>query len=149
MAKEKTIIEDSIKFQIKSVDLLGSNLQLPGTSLPVNPNFSFSITVEQKLDFNKRSLIVIINVDISTAENLDFKLGSASVGCLFSIENFDEVVKMDKNKQANIPKGVIDLLNSIAISTTRGVLSQVFKGTFLHHAILPIIDPKSLKMETA
>ena len=35
----------------------------------------------------------------------------------------------------------ISTLNSISISTTRGMMFSAFRGTFLHNAILPLIDP--------
>ena len=39
-------------------------------------------------------------------------------------------------------------LNSISLSTLRGAMFNHFKGTFLHEAILPVIDPGSFKMNT-
>ncbi|MGQ0826955.1 MAG: hypothetical protein ACT4ON_01040 [Bacteroidota bacterium] len=147
MTKEKTLKENLINFQIKAVDLISSHIQPPTTPFSTHPNFNFNIAVEQKLDHNNKSLIVLTNIDIATAENLDFKLASATVACLFAIENYEDVVKIDKNKHVIINPEVLDILNSISISTTRGVMSQVFKGTFLHNAILPVIDPKALKKE--
>lgn len=144
MAKKKAI-GHPIKFQIKAVELLNSHLQPTAESLPINQVYSFNIALEQKLEPTSNSLIVITNVDISAIEKLDLKLASASVACVFVVENFSEVVKFDKNKKVTIAQNIIDMLNSISISTTRGVLSQIIKGTFLHHAVLPIIDPKALK----
>jgi uncharacterized protein YbbC (DUF1343 family) len=37
------------------------------------------------------------------------------------------------------------MLNSISLSTTRGAMFSTFKGTFLHGAVLPIIDPKQFQ----
>ena len=48
------------------------------------------------------------------------------------------------NKQhtlVDLPQEFITLLNSIALSTTRGVMFSQFRGTVLHNAILPIIAP--------
>lgn len=144
MAKKKAI-GHPLKFQIKAVELLNSHLQPTAESLPINQVYSFNIALEQKLEPTSNSLIVITNVDISAIEKLDLKLASASVACVFVVENFSEVVKFDKNKKVTIAQNIIDMLNSISISTTRGVLSQIIKGTFLHHAVLPIIDPMALK----
>jgi hypothetical protein len=41
------------------------------------------------------------------------------------------------------------MLNRISISTTRGAMFSTFKGTFLHAAILPIVDPKNFKANSS
>lgn len=136
--------KELINFQIRSVDLLGSYL-----STPKEPNlnlqeFSFDINLERKVDHNLKSLIVITNVDITPLSDTSQKLGNVSTACVFTIENFHEVIKMDENKLTHtISDAMMDILNSISISSTRGVMSQIFRGTFLHHAVLPILDPKA------
>lgn len=136
--------KELINFQIRSVDLLGHYL-----STPKEPNiniqeFSFDINLERKVDHNLKSLVVITNIDITSISDTSQKLGSVSTACVFTIENFNEVIKMDENKLTHtISNEMMDILNSISISSTRGVMSQIFRGTFLHHATLPILDPKS------
>jgi hypothetical protein len=132
-------------FQIKSVELIKQNLELPETKINPITSFNFNIGVEQKLDYKNKLLIVITHVEITPTENLDLKLGSASVACVFSIENFEEVIKSDKKGVPHVDEIITQTLNSISISTSRGVLSQVFKGTFLHQAVLPVLDPKAFK----
>ena len=46
-----------------------------------------------------------------------------------------------------LPDGLADILNSVALSTARGIMFSEFKGTLLHHAFLPIVDVKSLNRE--
>jgi hypothetical protein len=46
-----------------------------------------------------------------------------------------------------LPSGIIDLLNSVSVSTVRGMMFSAFKGTFLHNAVLPVIDPKTFKVK--
>jgi hypothetical protein len=145
MVKDKSKEIQNINFQIKVVDLVKSFLAAPVKQFTTVPNFNFTINLEQKLDHTNKCLIVITNVEITTTDDLDTILGSASVACVFSIENYDEVVTIDKNKHAHIKDVTSNVLNSISISTTRGVLSQIFRGTILHHAILPVLDPKSFK----
>jgi hypothetical protein len=144
MSTQKEIKETLINFQIKSVDLISSSVQSPKIMFTEQQSFNFNISVEQKLDAGNKCLIVIIHLEITVAQDLDYKLATASVACLFDIENYNDVVKMENN-QATINPGITDVLNSISLSTTRGVLSQVLRGTYLHHAILPVIDPKTFK----
>jgi hypothetical protein len=141
--------KELINFQIRSVDLLGSYLSIPKESNPPIQDFSFDINLERKVDHNLKSLVVITNINISTTSNISEKLGSVSTACVFTIHNFDEVIKMDENKLTHsISDGMMDILNSISMSSTRGVMSQIFRGTFLHHAILPIVDPKSFNQKS-
>ncbi len=38
---------------------------------------------------------------------------------------------------------IIIAMNSISISTLRGIMFSTLKGAYLRNAILPVIDPKS------
>lgn len=144
MTKEQEIKNELINFQIRAVDLLGSYLYTPKDVTVAEQNFSFNLDIEQKVDNNQKAIIVITNIDISSTSDLNKKLGSISTACVFTITNFNEVIKIDQQKlKHSISDKVIEILNSISISSTRGVMSQVFRGTFLHHAILPVLDPKA------
>lgn len=70
-------------------------------------------------------------------------LGSIKVGVIFEIANFDDYID-EMNKKLTLPDVIFLTFNSIGISTTRGVMFSQFKGTFLHNAFLPVIDPKQL-----
>ncbi len=131
-------------FHVKSVELLKHNFAVPDKPIENSGSFNFNVGVEQKLDFTNKLFIVILHVDISSTKELDFILASASVACVYGIERFNEVIRMNTSGKPNIDETITHTLNSISISTTRGVLSQLFKGTYLHHAILPVVDPKSL-----
>lgn len=144
MSAQKEIKDGLVNFQIKAVDLINSSLQSPKSVHTNEQSFSFSISVEQKLDQNNKCLIVVTHVEITSADDLDYKLATGSVACLFAIDNYSDVVKIEDGK-ININQGITDVLNSISFSTTRGVLSQALKGTYLHNAILPVIDPKTYK----
>jgi hypothetical protein len=141
--------KELINFQIRSVDLLGSYLSVPNEANLKILDFSFDINLERKVDHNLKSLVVITNINITSTNNASEKLGSVSTACVFTIHNFDEVIKMGENKLTHtISDAMMDILNSISMSSTRGAMSQIFRGTFLHHAILPIVDPKSFTQKS-
>jgi len=48
--------------------------------------------------------------------------------------------KYIEGKDINLPSEFITTINSLSLSTSRGILFMLFRGTFLHSAILPIID---------
>src|SRR5690606_18524718 len=93
---QEQLKKELINFQIRSVDLLSSYLSTPKDNLNIQ-DFSFDINLERKVDHNIKSLIVITNINISSLSNVSEKLGSVSTACVFTIHNFEEVIKMDES----------------------------------------------------
>jgi len=62
---------------------------------------------------------------------------------LFSLDNFDELVKLDQSK-LKVSNSLGNALASISYSTARGILLTRFQGTILNDLILPVIDPNEL-----
>ena len=132
-----------MRFSIKSVDVLNSSYSTPNLPSPIINGFNFDIMLESKLDQKNKFILVVALIKITTNDDAKIQLGEISVGCVYLVENFDELIKWNGDNKPIIPDEVVVLLNSISISTTRGVMSQVFKGTFLHNAVLPVLDPKA------
>lgn len=142
---KKIIQKEDIKFQIKGIELLDLNIAPPKAPLNGEVIFKFNINIEVKI-VNENSLVMaIVSVDILDNVNVD-KYGSIKVNCIFWVENFASFLDSETNK-VDFPKQFITSINSISISTIRGVMFDQFRGTFLHNAILPIIDPSFLAKE--
>jgi len=62
--------------------------------------------------------------------------------CLYHIENMQQYV--NDSGEFVLPESLITMFNSISISTGRGVLFTLFRGTFLHSVILPIVNPQQV-----
>ena len=62
-------------------------------------------------------------------------------------KTFDDLLNPKWTGKITMPGALAEILNSISISTTRGVMYAAFRGTFLQHAILPIVDPRQLVQE--
>jgi len=141
MANEANIVAPL--FQLRGVELHELTIQkpLPGAAPPVN--FNFEINVQANVDSNKKLVINTTKVKIK-GDKPDTVLGSITCACSFSVAIFEEVVTMKSETLAEINQGFTETLNSISISTTRGVMFSELKGTMLHFAFLPIIDIKSL-----
>jgi len=142
MAKIKNKDFD-VEMQIKSIELLSSTLNLPANPNAPLINFNFNISVESRADAANKLVFVIVHVKINN-DDQSMLLGTLSLSCIFEIANFEDVIKVETDGQLIIPQGLINTLNTISISTTRGVMFSTFKGTFLHGAVLPIIDPREL-----
>ena len=83
------------------------------------------------------------NVEIFTEDNA-FILGKLSSSLIFEFENLASFVV---DKEVKLPSDIIIAINSISISTIRGIMFSTFKGTYLHNAFLPVIDPKAFNIE--
>ncbi|HQW83037.1 MAG TPA: hypothetical protein PK987_01175 [Ferruginibacter sp.] len=134
----------TIDLQLKSIELLKGSISLPSVPEVSLNNFNFNISLESKADATNKILFVIVSVEIRS-EDQNHILGSLAVSCIYSIVNFDEVVKIEVDGKLDIPQPLVEILNSISISTARGVMFSTFKGTFLHNAFLPIVDPRSFQ----
>lgn len=133
-------IDFDFEMQIVAIELLSSSLNLPGNPNTPVTNFNFNISIESRADAVNKNVFVIVHVDIKN--DIHTVVGSLSVSCIFEILNFDDVIKVEEDGKVNIPPRLIETLNIISVSTTRGVMFSTFKGTLLHGAVLPIIDPK-------
>jgi hypothetical protein len=128
-------IEDQdfkVEMQIKAIELLNGSLNLPANANTPATNFNFNIGIESRADAVNKLVFVIV-------------LGALSLSCIFEIANFEDLIKIEADGKVKIPPRLIETLNIVSISTTRGVLFSTFKGTFLHGAVLPIIDPKQFQ----
>jgi hypothetical protein len=133
----------NVEMQIRAIELLNSSLKLPAnTSIT---NFNFNINIESRIDAPQKYVFVIVHVEIKN-DDQSIILGALSVSCIFDILNFEEVIKVETDGKLNIPQQLIETLNTISISTTRGVMFSTFKGTFLHGAVLPLVDPKQFQL---
>jgi hypothetical protein len=136
--------EIAAQFGLKGIELLNGVINTPPIPFAPITNYNFNINLESKVDATSEFIFVIVNIDIKT-EDQSLTLGSLSVSCIYHITNFNEVVKLTIENRFQIPQALVELLNAISISTTRGVMFSTFKGTFLHNALLPIVDPSQLK----
>jgi len=134
-----------VEMQLQAIELLNSSLQLPTNPNATTKNFIFNISIESRADVSKKLISVFVHVDIRN-DDQTLVLGSLTVSCIFVIGNISEIIKIEADGKLDIPKPLIETLNSISISTTRGVIFSTFKGTFLHGAVLPIIDPSQFNV---
>jgi hypothetical protein len=141
-------IDIPAEIQFRSIELVSSNIAAPLFNAESNKAFTFEIRTEIQLNQENKFIIVIIGVHILN-EAKDFQLGSITTSNIFFIENYERIVTQDNTGKVSIPETLVTTLNSLSISTTRGVMWNTFKGTTLHNAILPILDPKSINNQSA
>lgn len=134
-----------VEMQLRAIELLQSALHLPPPAPATASSFTFNIHIEIKIEAVQKRVYNIVHVEINNEEQTAM-LGSLSVSCIYEIANFEQVLAQGTDGIYTLPQELVVTLNSISVSTTRGVMFSTFKGTFLHGAVMPIVDPKGFKV---
>lgn len=137
----KKVNTKEIGFLLKGIELLESHLNEPHTTVEADSTFKFNINIEHKIDPSKNILIVVTAVNIFIEKEKDI-VGSIKTSVIYEIANLLDFLT---DKGFELPQDLVTTLNSIALSTSRGMMFSQFRGTFLHNTFLPILDPKSFK----
>jgi len=135
----------SVNFQIKGVELMESCIN-PSIN-PVAPEmvFNFDINLEHRINPENDILIVVCSISVFDEKRED-QLGKLKAGCIYLIKDLKRFVNAE-TKALELPEAIATTLNSVSISTTRGLMFSMFRGTYLHNAVLPVVDPTSFTMQ--
>ena len=132
----------NVNFQLKGIELIAINLNQPQIPLPPERGYNFNINIEQRI--NNEEKLVIVTTSIELIHEADKQChASIKVSCIFLVENFQAFYSATNN-QVKLPDQFIVTLNSISLSTTRGIMFSQFKGTFMHNVFLPIVNPSAI-----
>jgi len=135
---KKELIVDFKLHGIELLEVCVTHPKQPDQDLKVA---HFDINIEHRQNPATNLLTAIITIDLFNNQRV-FKLGSITASCTFEIANIHEF-KDKKSTRFLFPDTFLITINAITISTTRGIMFNQFKGTFLQNAILPIVDPRS------
>lgn len=135
--------EKNISFRLKNIEFSQSSLSAIDYAIGIDTIFKFNINIEHLVNINENCIAIKPNVEIFTEDNA-FILGKLSSSLIFEFENLASFVV---DKEVKLPSDIIIAINSISISTIRGIMFSTFKGTYLHNAFLPVIDPKAFNIE--
>jgi transcriptional regulator with XRE-family HTH domain len=133
--------------RLKALELIDFSMICPQKEKSEIKEFNFKINVEHKINKERKSVFVIVVVDI-IHEDKETLLGNLKVSCHFEIPELDKFCESSAPGKIKLPPEIIETLNSVSLSTTRGIMFSQCKGTFLHNAVLPVIDPKVFKTES-
>jgi hypothetical protein len=135
----------NIGFRLKNIEFLQSSIAAINFVIGLDTIFKFNINIEHIVNIDENWIAIRPNVEIFI-EDKDFILGKLSSSLIFEVENLASYVV---DKDLKLPSDIIMALNSISISTLRGIMFSTFKGTYLHNAFLPVIDPKAFNIENS
>lgn len=132
-------------FQIQGIDIQEVSIEQPTNQLRNNPNLNFDIHLDHAVVQDKQFFIA--GTTITTyAEQKENKLAKFKANCVFRIENMNQFQKAD-GSGIELPVELISAINSVSVSTTRGLMFSAFAGTYLQKVVLPIIDTKGFSLQ--
>lgn len=131
-------------FQFRGIDVLDHKLE-PTLPDEVNPVIGFRISLLHRVDKADELVQVELSIQIENAETKK-RLGSVQTCCTFATKNV--LTSNSEQDEVNIDQTLVDTMNSLAISTTRGIAYAYFANTYLHPLVLPVIDPKSFQPDS-
>jgi hypothetical protein len=146
MKQQKNVPAENthIKPELKGIEILSMHLRPATEETTYVSQYNFRIHMETRADTTEKLLFSIVHVEVlSQVQSL--VLGGISVSCIFALQDFDTHIQIASDGKPRLFEPLPQQLNDLSISTTRGIMFSAFKGTPLHHAILPIVDSKQFQ----
>lgn len=134
------------RYAINRIELRESHIHPVPAQDEVASGMNFNVNLENAVHEESGSVLCIVTVLIQTQKSA-VAVGKLSALVSFSIEDYNTLIQKNDQGLAVIPPELLATLNGIAISTTRGIMFGVFKGTPLHGAVLPLLDVKAFAPE--
>ena len=133
-------------FHLIAVDLVESVLLFsPDRHYPI-PDFTHNIRLENKLDASASQVLVLLEIQVKDGSE-QAELGRIKANFTFEIDDLDKHLPAGAQEETALPLDLLTPLNAVALSTSRGIMFMAFRGTHLHQAILPVIDPATIPMQ--
>ena len=129
--------EKTFNIKIHGIELLERNLYRANIS--ETDDFNFGINCQAAVDEIRKILIVLIEVEIKNIdESLVFAKFTGAFG--FKVEEFEQSFERISDKRIKVYPQLDKLLQSVTVSTMRGIIFSDLRGTPLHKAIMPLIN---------
>lgn len=142
MSKKK---DNNISFKLLAIEILDFSLA-SHKQIPILATFQFDINLEHRVNNDKKLVTVVYNISV-LSEKKEQLFGHVKTSCIYQIHNFNDFFDIE-NKKLKLPDEITTTLNSISLSTTRGIMFSLFRGTLLQYAVLPLVDPKAFKIQS-
>ncbi len=130
-----------LNLQLINVELLGINISSIDKPTDLGLQVLFQIAIEQRIDLAQKVVSVLTQISIVSKDDPSKIYGNLTTSCSFRIDEMGDYLDNETTK-VNLPEQAAITLNSISLSTTRGIMYSEFRGTHLHGAVLPIVDPR-------
>lgn len=128
-------------YQIRGLELQEASFTHPGNKIQEIKTFHYNINIQHRVNPEQKLVFVDTIIDV-LMQDKQTKLAFFKATCIFYVESVLNYRSQTNPDLYDLPQGLVSELNTIAISTARGIMFGQFRGTYLHNAILPVIDPK-------
>lgn len=130
-----------IPFQFTNIEIQEVNFSFPGAAMRDNKAFHYSINMQHRINHEQKMVFVDTLVDVQLQDK-QTKVAFMKTTCIYHLESLEDYRSKTDPSRFELPQNLVTELNTISISTTRGVMFSQFRGTFLHNAILPVVEAK-------
>jgi len=131
-------MENKFEFSIKGIEIVNSIIKAPSEGGTVT-TFNFDMQFRTIPNMQENVLTVFADVVIKDLEK-GVQVGQFSAVFHYTVLDLGKVLVKTDGKYLDVPEPLSKTLLGISVSTLRGLMFGAFKGTFLHNAILPVID---------
>ena len=133
-----------VNFQIDNIEI--NRIAISQQPSKFDPeHYNYNLKVEHRFNLEEEIVAVITTAQIFTGKK--DKLAEIEINVFYKVENLKNF-ENKKDKKMELPADFITAINSVSISTLRGVMFSQLRGTYLHNAFLPVINPKSLNADS-
>jgi hypothetical protein len=142
--KREPLKIDLSKIQFVRIDLIHFDLTLPKEGFDAqNIAVNYTTNIISKANVESKLLFIILNIEVTNVSKTAH-YASLEIDCIFHIDNFEELVQTKEYPIIHVDGHLNGILNELSFSTARGIVFSLFRGTYLHTAILPILIPNQL-----
>jgi hypothetical protein len=134
--------QQAVSYKLSAVELLNMEMKHPQQDNVDLSSFHFDLKLQHRVNTEKQLVFVITTITVMNQDK-SVQMATMQTSCIFEVQNIQQLVDSENN--VKFPNTFLDEINSIAISTTRGIMYAEFKGTFLHKAFLPVFKAENLK----
>ncbi|MCF8335458.1 MAG: hypothetical protein K9H65_02540 [Bacteroidales bacterium] len=138
--------QNKVTYKISAIETLDLEMKHPKQQNIDFNTFHFDLKLQHRINAEKKLVFVITNISIMDKDKSS-RVGYLETSCIFEVENFNDYLTSDEESNVKFPDSFINEINSMAISTTRGIMFSEFKGTFLHKAVLPVFQSEQLSKD--
>ncbi len=134
--------QQAVSYKLSAVELLNMEMKHPQQDNVDLSTFHFDLKLQHRVNTEKQLVFVITTINVMNQDK-SVQMAMMQTSCILEVQNIQQLVDSENN--VKFPNSFLDEINSISISTTRGIMYSEFKGTFLHKAFLPVFKAENLK----
>jgi len=139
---KKPVSPDSqveVQSQIVQINILG--VQIAVNEAGAEPaECSFEIAVNHRFQFDLNMVSVVLRITMHHDPPME-PLAVVTIECKFFMNILNDIVI--REPLLKLPDDITDAINGVSISTSRGVLFGILRGTPLQGIVMPMIDISS------